>query len=111
MKKTFPLHVEGRQPARVLDAIRHELHKYVKRERRRALPEGAQFWDFACRFGTEADNAEVAHLNELGARLDVAAQAGATHVYVEILAVPGVRQPRVQSADAPEAGGSEPVQD
>jgi hypothetical protein len=111
MKKTFPLHAEGKQPARVLDAIRHELHKYVKRERRRALPEGADFWDFACKFGTQADNAEVAHLNELGTRLDTAAQAGATHVYVEILAVPGVRQPRAASADAAVTGGSEPGQE
>lgn len=111
MKKTFPLHAEGKQPARVLDAIRHELHKYVKRERRRTLPEGADFWDFACKFGTQAENAEIAHLNELGARLDAAAQAGATHVYVEILAVPGVRQRKVASSDATVAGSSEPVRD
>lgn len=104
MKKTFLLHAEGKQPARVLDAIRHELHKYVKRERRRPLPDGADFLDFACKFGTQPDNAEAAHLNELGARLDAAAQAGATQVYVEILAVPGVRQARVAGADASAAG-------
>ena len=43
MKKTFPLQIEGRHPDRVLDAIKNELRKYLKRERRRDLPAGAAF--------------------------------------------------------------------
>jgi hypothetical protein len=31
MKKTFKLHVEGKNNDRVLDAIKHEIRKYVKR--------------------------------------------------------------------------------
>ena len=41
MRKTFQLHVEGKNLDRVLDAVKHEIRKYIKRERRRDLPEGA----------------------------------------------------------------------
>jgi len=107
MKKTFPLHVEGKHPDRVMDALKHELRKYVKRERRRALPDGVDYWDFDCKFGTAADNAEVVHLKELDARLADAAAAGATQVYVEILAKHGVRQAR--PAGAPLADEADPL--
>lgn len=104
MKKTFPLHIEGKHPDRVLDALKHELHKYVKRERRRALPAGVAFWDFDCKFGMQRDDAEVVHLSDFNARLNAAQQAGATQVYVEIVAKPGVRQARVEGQPAPGAG-------
>ena len=97
MKKTFPLHIEGKHPDRVMDAIKHDLRKYVKRERRRALPEGVDFLDFDCQFGTSADDAEALHLNDFNARLDAAAQAGATQVYVVIEAKGAVRKPRVDT--------------
>ena len=35
MRKTFQLQVEGKNPDRVLDAVKHEIRKYIKRERRR----------------------------------------------------------------------------
>ena len=46
MKKTFKLNIEGKNPARLLEATKHEIRKYVKRERRVPLPEGVDFWDF-----------------------------------------------------------------
>jgi hypothetical protein len=51
MKKTFQLQVEGKHPERLLEAIKHDIRKYLKRERRRDVPEGADFWDFDCKFG------------------------------------------------------------
>jgi len=51
MKKTFQLHVEGKHPERLLDAIKHEIRQYLKRERRKPLPAQMDFWDFDCRFG------------------------------------------------------------
>ena len=46
MRKIFELRPEGKHPDRVLEAVKHEIRKYIKRERRRDLPEGAHFWDF-----------------------------------------------------------------
>jgi len=100
MKKTFSLAVEGKNPARLLDAIKHEIRKYIKRERRRTLPEGVDFWDFDCRFGPGQDTAAVVHLAELMPMIDALAQSGGTQFYVEILAKHGHRRPRVSAADA-----------
>ncbi|HEY9095255.1 MAG TPA: DUF6172 family protein [Hydrogenophaga sp.] len=92
MKKTFELRPEGRHPDRVLDAIKHELRRYMKRERRRALPEGADFWDFDCKLGADQAAAETVHPKVLTQALDAAAAAGSVQVYVELLVKPATRQ-------------------
>ncbi len=92
MKKTFQLNVEGRHPDRLLEASKHEIRKYVARQRRAALPEGVDYWDFACRFGlTEADAATV-HFATLIGLMDAAAKAGQTSFFVDILGQKGYRK-------------------
>ena len=46
MKKTFPLIVAGKHVDRVVDSIKHDLGKHIKRERQNGLPLGVDFWDF-----------------------------------------------------------------
>lgn len=106
MRKLFALRPEGKNPDRVLDAVKHEIRKYMKRERRRDLPEGAHYWDFDCRFGADKDGAQVLHPAELIGALDALARGGAAQCYVELLAKPGVRQPRAPGT-APD-GPSDP---
>lgn len=100
MKKTYSLAVEGKNPARLLDAIKHEIRKYIKRERRRDLPAGVDFWDFDCKFGPAQDTAAAVHLAELTASIDALVQSGGTQFYVEILAKHGHRKPRTTTPDA-----------
>lgn len=89
MRKTYQLHLEGKHRDRLLDAARHDIHRYLRRERRRTLPEGARFWDFDCRFGsTEQDSAPVRE-EELTRLIDGVAASGAVQFYVEIVARPG----------------------
>ena len=97
MKKTFQLQVEGKHPARLLEAIKHEIRKYLKRERRRDLPAGADFWDFDCKFGLSEDTAEVVHLANVITCIDNAVAQQAKQFYVEILAKHGVRTKRTDS--------------
>jgi Family of unknown function (DUF6172) len=105
MRKTYPLRPEGKHPDRVLDAVKHDIRKYQKRERRRELPEGAHFWDFDCRFGADQASAQTVHPGELMGLLDALARDGATQCYVELLARPAVRQPRPATAqDDPPSG-------
>ena len=99
MKKNFPLQIEGKNPDRVLEAVKHEIRKYLKRERRRDLPEGVDFWDFDCKFGLTQDSAEVVHLANLIERIDAAAKEAAPACYVEILAKHGIRVPRAKDAE------------
>jgi hypothetical protein len=91
MKKNFPLQAEGKHPDRVLEAVKHEIRKYFKRERNRDVPKGVDFWDFDCKVGLTADAAEVVRVSGVIEAVDTAAKAGATSVYVEILSKYGVR--------------------
>ena len=100
MKKTFQLHVEGKHPDRLLEASKHEVRKYVARQRRAILPEGVDYWDFACRFGdTEAD-AKPVHFATLIGLMDAAAKAGASSFFVDILGQHGVRKAKPASSPA-----------
>lgn len=91
MRKIFPLQIEDRHPDRVMDGLRYEIRKYLKRERRRELPAGADFWDFDVRCGSTRDNAEPVHLASLFASIDAVAAEKGPEVYVEILARPATR--------------------
>ena len=111
MKKTFPLHVPGNADERVIEAIKNDVRKYVKRERRKAVPEGVDFWDFDCKVGKDQEAPEIKLLPEVAPAIDAAAKAGGTAVYVEILAKPGHRIPRptgLAPAEAPLAPRSAP---
>lgn len=91
MRKSFPLTSTSHKPPQVLAGIKHTVRKYLKRERRKTLPEDADFWDFDCRVGADMDSAATVAVRELVPGIDAVAQAGAAAVYVEILAKPGVR--------------------
>jgi hypothetical protein len=101
MKKTFKLQQEGRHPDRVLDAVKHEIRQYVRREGRKSRPAGVDYWDFDCKVGDSKENAAVVHLSALVSGIDQVAQSQAAQVYVEVLATHGKRQPRPVVADAP----------
>ena len=94
MKKTFQLKVEGKTPDRVLDAVKHDIRKYIKRERRRVLPEGVDYWDFDCKFGPTPEAAAVVHIATLTALIDGVAKEAGESFYIEILAKPGHRKKR-----------------
>lgn len=91
MKKTFQLKIESKHPDRVLDATKHEIRQYIKRERNKALPAGIDFWDFDCHFGLSSETAQAIHPAQLTERINEAATGGASSFYVELLAKPGVR--------------------
>lgn len=91
MRKSFPLEVEKLKPPRVIEAIKHQVRKYLKRERRKQLPEGIDYWDFDCRAGKDAESAEPVHVTEITAAIDTASREAWTAIYIEILAKPGIR--------------------
>jgi hypothetical protein len=91
MKKNFPLQIEGKNPDRVLEAVKHEIRKYFKRERNRALPKEVDFWDFDCKVGLSAESAEVVKVSAVVESLDALAKEGTASVYVEILSKHGIR--------------------
>ncbi len=91
MRKTYPLEVEGRDPQRVVEAIKYDIKKYMRRERRKALPKGVDYWDFECRVGRSSEAAEGAHVGDLNREIDRASTEAWGTVYVELISKPGRR--------------------
>lgn len=87
MKKVFKLTDEKKHEDRVLEAIKHDIRKYVKREKKKKLPDAKMtYWDFNCKVGATSDTAKVVDFDELIKELDAVKASGATECYVEILA-------------------------
>lgn len=103
MKKTFPLKIEGKNPDRLLEATKHEIRKYIKREQNKAKPAGVDFWDFDCRFGSSPATAEVIEFSAITARINAYAAENADSFYLELLAKPGQRKPRPASTSDDES--------
>ena len=109
MKKTFLLQVEGKNPDRILEAVKHEVRKYARREGRKTVPEGFDYWDFDCQVGVSPEEAEVATFAQVVPLIDAAAKAGATTCYVEILSKPVIRLRKPQLEGESTLESPEPV--
>jgi len=94
MKKTFALTHDKLQPARWVEAIKYEIKKYLARERRKALPEGTDYWTFDCRFGENEQQAVKVFTSEIKKKIDAAVEQQWPAFYVEILARSCKHQPR-----------------
>jgi len=86
MKKTFTLVHPKIKYARLVDAVRGDVKKYLKRERRKELPSGFDFWDFDCKFGPTAEEAKVIHVAEIGKCINAVEVEQLESFYLEILA-------------------------
>jgi hypothetical protein len=91
MKKTFPLTATNKKPERHLDSVKHDIKKYIARERRKTLPENYDFWDFDCKIGPSEQEAATIHVAEINAKIMNLAAEDNQSFYLEILAKPGIR--------------------
>lgn len=98
MKKVFPLTHEKHAPARQLEAVKGEVSKYLKRERKKKLADDMDFWDFDCKFGLTAETAAEVHVAELPKRIEEVHADGAAECYIEIFAKPAKRMKRPPEA-------------
>ncbi|ART79414.1 DUF6172 family protein [Oceanisphaera avium] len=99
MKKIFTLaHPKLPLPRRV-DAIKHEIKKYFKRERNKTLPPGMNYWAFDCRFGITAEQATPVFPSEINKRIDEVVAQELTEFYLEILAKACKHSPRTEHTD------------
>lgn len=98
MRKTYLLNIEGRNRDRLLEASKHDIRKYVRRERSRALPEGVDYWDFNCKFGVSEDTAVSVHFATLSGSIDTVADDGGEQFYVEVVTKHGHRTTKPQGA-------------
>ncbi len=94
MKKTFSLKAENKTPERHLEAVKNEIRKYIKREKKKKLPIGVDYWDFKCKFGKNDDKPKVILFVDIMKNVNEAFEADCETFYMEILATEGIREPR-----------------
>jgi len=87
VKKTFQLKDEKKHEDRVLEAIKNEIRKYVKREKKKTLADkSTMYWDFDCKIGLNTEDAKVVAYEELIKALDSVKAMGVSECYIEIMA-------------------------
>jgi hypothetical protein len=91
MKKSFSLTASNKTPERQVDAVKHEIKKYITREQRKPVTDNVDFWDFDCKIGDSAQDALVIHVSEINKKIDAIVLENKETFYLEILAKPGRR--------------------
>lgn len=86
MKKTFQLTVENKNYDRLVEAAKHDIRQYIKREKRKTVPKGKDFWDFDCRIGQTFEDSSVIKFSHITSSIDALIAAQAPQFYIEIIA-------------------------
>lgn len=97
MKRTFPLVNPPHKPERVVEMTKSKVRKYIQREQRKPFPDGVHYWDFDCRVGKSAEEAQPAHSAELNPAIEKASAEEWPSIYIEIISKPGIRQGKPKS--------------
>ena len=86
MKKTYKLdHPKIKMP-RIVESIKHDIKKYLKKERSNKLPSGTKYWGFDCKLGQSEEAAVAIELSELTSGIDNMAENNITTIYIEMTA-------------------------
>jgi hypothetical protein len=99
MKKTFKLNLSNKNYDRAVESAKYEIRQYIKREKRKPLPEGVDFWEFDCKFGVDAVSAEVIAFSQITACVDEAAKNVLEAFYIEILVKAGHKKTKSDSEE------------
>lgn len=91
MKKVFTFNVPNKAPERQVESIKNEIRKYIKREKRKPLPEEVDFWKFVCRFGEDEKSATAIEFVDITKSIDEAFANKWSEFYIEILAEKGYK--------------------
>lgn len=86
MKKIFKLREGDKNPDRIVEKIKHQLRKYLRREKKKKLESLNGFWDFNCRFGIDEENSKKVSFNDIIQLLDKAREDKLMECYIEIVA-------------------------
>jgi hypothetical protein len=85
VKKTYQLTATNKEPARVVEAIKNEIRKYIKREKRKTLPEGMNVWNIDCKFGKGDETPETIAFQDITKCIDEAAELNCKSIYLELI--------------------------
>lgn len=84
MKRTFKLEHPKIKVPRIVDSIKHDIKKFLKKERKKPLPSGTKYWGFDCKLGQTEETAVEVHLSSLTQIIDELVEKQMLTIYVEI---------------------------
>jgi predicted extracellular nuclease len=84
LKKTFLLTDPKKDPQRVLEAIKSNIKKYIKREKRKELPEGSNFWKIDCKFGLNKEDAKEIRFEDIMKNINEVSEQKSQSFYIEL---------------------------
>ncbi len=85
MKKIYELTAVNKEAERVIEAIKNDIRKYIKREKRKTLPEGMNVWNIDCKFAqNDADPVRI-QFQDITKCIDEAAELDCKSIYIELL--------------------------
>lgn len=84
MKKTFKLDHPKIKVPRVVDSVKHDIKKFLKKERKKNLPSGTKYWGFDCKVGQTEETAVEVHLSALMKHIDALVEKNIMTIYVEL---------------------------
>ena len=98
MKKTFKLDHPKIKVPRVVDSVKHNIKKFLKKERTKPLPSGARYWGFDCKCGQSEQTASEVPLSSLTKNIDALVENNIMTIYVEITAkaIEATEKPPIQ---------------
>ena len=86
MKKTFLLTDANKDSQRVLESIKNNIRKYIKREKRKPLPEEFNFWKINCKFGKTEETAIEIRFEDMMKNINEASEQNLESFYIELIA-------------------------
>jgi hypothetical protein len=95
LKKRFELTAPNKDPLRVLEAVKNEIRKYIKREKRKTLPAGMDMWNINCKFSKDDEEPQEIVFQDIIKCLDEAAALNSKSVYLELISSAVKREPKV----------------
>lgn len=99
MKKTFKLNVENKKPERQIESIKHEIRKYIQREKRKKLPEDMNFWQFDCKFAMNDETPKTIEFTQVTKCIDDAYENKADTLYMEIISKATFREKKEKKTE------------
>lgn len=86
MKKRFLLTDTKKAPQRVLEAIKNDIRKYIKREKRKPLPTGTNFWHIGCKFAKNENELVDIKFEDIMKHINEASQEKCESFLIELVA-------------------------
>lgn len=96
MKKTYKLVDEKRNIERIIEAIKYDVRKYIKREKNKKNTSDEFVWKFNCKSAVTEEDAESISFLDITKTIDAVATSKDETFYIEIVVYEEQRPAKVE---------------